>query len=215
MRRTASVASGDLPAAAKAKKLRRPWLQHAASVTGPGRRLAAYRSPKPAPASARFPVKRADGRQAVGFGGRDRRIPRCGPGAAAVFQRLLPEPPACAVRDKSVTTSAKMRAFRQRCLTMINRSEMIQAAPSAPHELGGPFGAVVRGRDQLNALGAGGGQGHGWPGGKVRLTKCTLKLAAALAFRWPDGLGDGALSLCLAGYMPPPPPPPCRRRARA
>src|SRR5271169_1440331 len=48
MRRTASAASGDLPASAKTKNLRQLCAQHAASVIGPGRRLASYRSPKPA-----------------------------------------------------------------------------------------------------------------------------------------------------------------------
>ena len=40
------------------------------------------------------------------------------------------------VCDKLMTASTKISVFRQRCLTMIDRSEMIRAAPSAPHELG-------------------------------------------------------------------------------
>ncbi len=39
MRRTASTASGAFLRSANSKNLRRPWLQHAASVIGPGLRL--------------------------------------------------------------------------------------------------------------------------------------------------------------------------------
>ena len=39
IRRTASTASGALRRSACSKKWRRPWLQHAASVIGPGLRL--------------------------------------------------------------------------------------------------------------------------------------------------------------------------------
>ena len=38
IRRTASSASGALATSASTKNLRRPWLQHAASVIGPGLR---------------------------------------------------------------------------------------------------------------------------------------------------------------------------------
>jgi len=48
MRRTASAASGDSPASAKTKNLPRLCAQYAASVIGPGCRLASYRSPTPA-----------------------------------------------------------------------------------------------------------------------------------------------------------------------
>ena len=50
-------------------------------------------------------------------------------------------------------------------------------------------------------------RGHGSPGGKVRLTKCSLKPAAALASRWLDGLSSGSTSPHQAGCIPPSPPP--------
>jgi len=49
---------------------------------------------------------------------------------------LTASPVPFSICDKLMTASTKMSVFRQRCLTMIDRNEMIRAAPSAPHELG-------------------------------------------------------------------------------
>ena len=48
MRSTASAAVGALVSQARSKNLRRPWAQHAASMIGPGVRLASYSLPNPA-----------------------------------------------------------------------------------------------------------------------------------------------------------------------
>jgi hypothetical protein len=49
---------------------------------------------------------------------------------------LTASPVPFSVCDKLITAGTKMNVFRHRCLTIIDRSEMIRTAPSAPHELG-------------------------------------------------------------------------------